>query len=368
MSEKKRAREDAYKTWVGCGQNFSEAERQLKREGLPVSRQTLTAWAERYDWKGRAARSEAEKQKEETAVSEAALVHALERQKQRYEVYFDAMQPGIVDNQACYAFCGLVKTIIAVRREAGNGKQEGKSAEQDLIVRNDEERVAAIEKMVDVQIGRILADPEKVNAGAFREIRGALDTIDRIREKMREPSLDTAAEAEGKSEEIEAMMREIATPEDAKAALWEVFSRMINSMLAHPQRLKVAEIERAQQYLSKMMSLETQAERIDTGTERKAAIERIEEAAILADVGLWTEDEAVGALQDFVRRQLSVMREDRGAARVGQVKAVRDAMELIDEMKARSAKQEAGSAEKKKGLSKEMAREIREKILKGDEA
>ena len=190
MSEKTQARELAYRTWIECGQNFSETERRLKRAdlGLPVSRQTLMAWAQKYDWKNRAASLEAEMQRQAASIAENGLVAALGKQKQRYEDYFEALAAGVVDNQACYAFCGLVKTMIAVRRRTEDRglrtEDEAPKTENEVparVISGDEERIAALEELVDVRIGRVLGDPEKVNAGTFREIREALAVIEQLK-------------------------------------------------------------------------------------------------------------------------------------------------------------------------------------------
>jgi hypothetical protein len=394
MNEKQRARELAYKVWVECGGNFSETERKLKRAdlGLPVSRQTLMSWAGKYDWKGRAARVEAEERKREAAVAEDGLVAALGKQKERYERYFDTMAEGVVDNQACYAFCGLVKTMIGVRRgktfTAETAEKESKSQitnSQSLITSdqspvtihkslNDEERIAALEEMVDLSIGRLLADPEKVNANAWKDIRGALALIEQLRAKT--STAEIAENAETEAIEVEKEMREIANPEDAKAALWEAFSRMIAAMLDHPEKVKVGEIERAMGYLEKMQGKGHEEHEVDTkraeegrGKEKaeepvKPEIDDIEEAEVLVDIGIWGEAEAIEALQGFVAKQLGMMRSETGAAKVGQVKAVKDAMELIEVLKKKIAPVDEGK--KKKGLSSETADEVRAKIFRGE--
>lgn len=184
MSEKRKARELAYKTWVECGQNFSETERRLGRAdlGLPVSRQTLMEWSNKYDWKGRAARVEAEEKKVEAELAENGLIKALGKQKERYEKYFDAMADGAVDNQACYAFCGLVKTMISVGRARtisrgdAEGAEEKKGEDREKepqayvaprVFVDEEDRIRGLEETVDLWIGRILADPGEGERGCL---------------------------------------------------------------------------------------------------------------------------------------------------------------------------------------------------------
>jgi hypothetical protein len=88
---------------------------------------------------------------------------------------------------------------------------------------------------------------------------------------------------------------------------------------------------------------------------------------VLTDVGLMTEEEAIEALQNFVRHQLWLMQTARGVARPAQVKAVKDAMELIEVLRRRSEDgRQKTDKEKRKGLSSEMAEELRRKLLMGE--
>lgn len=117
MSAKHEARELAYSVWRECGQNLSECERILNRDrGLPVSRQTLTEWAQKYDWKVRAARVEAVEAEVDDAVSDYGLLKSLLAQKKRYEAYFESLDPSAIDNQAMYAYNGVLKNLVELRR------------------------------------------------------------------------------------------------------------------------------------------------------------------------------------------------------------------------------------------------------------
>lgn len=144
----------------------------------------------------------------------------------------------------------------------------------------------------------------------------------------------------------------IVGPEDARAALWEVFSRMIGAMLAHPEKIKVGEIERAMAYLEKMkpdpqMIADEEPSLPVTNHESPVTINDIEEAEVLFDIGIWGEAQAIEALQGFVAKQLRIMKEGKGEGKAGQVKAVKDAMELIETLQAKSRKQEAANETKK---------------------
>lgn len=116
MSAKAEARDIAYRTWCECGQNLSETERRLNQNGLPVTRQTLAEWREKYDWPGRAARTEASCKERKEATSDEAILSSLLMQKERYEEYFTSLQKGQVDNQALYAYSALLKTLVELRQ------------------------------------------------------------------------------------------------------------------------------------------------------------------------------------------------------------------------------------------------------------
>jgi len=115
-------RELAYRTWRECGQNIELTLRTLKdRHGLPITKPTIYGWIEKYDWKGRAARAENEEIRATEAVvsDEARMVLDLEKQKTKYERYFDTLAETATDTQAMYAYTNLVKTIIDVKTRIG---------------------------------------------------------------------------------------------------------------------------------------------------------------------------------------------------------------------------------------------------------
>jgi hypothetical protein len=117
MGAKHEARELAYNTWRDCGQNLSETERRLSRDhGLPVSRQTLTDWCTKYDWKERAARVEIEASRQQTGTDDQTFLAALLAQKERYEKYFESLALGQVDNQATFAYSRLLKSLVEIRQ------------------------------------------------------------------------------------------------------------------------------------------------------------------------------------------------------------------------------------------------------------
>jgi hypothetical protein len=116
MSIDTELRELAYTIWRDNGRNLAKVERILKSEHrTPVSRQTLTAWKDQYGWEDRAAQAEAQEKllKDSTRV-ETLLVDLLAR-KQQYDRYFVTLDVSKPDNQATYAYAGLLKRIAEMQ-------------------------------------------------------------------------------------------------------------------------------------------------------------------------------------------------------------------------------------------------------------
>ncbi|NOZ81263.1 MAG: hypothetical protein GXP63_06350, partial [DPANN group archaeon] len=115
----------------------------------------LYSWRDKYDWKGRAARAEAEERKVKDAVmsDEARMIASLEAQKDRYEKYFESLGPQGADHQAIYAYTNLVKTIVDIKEKIQAQKASlFLDFMKDLIEwlsRNEPDSVDAIEKVFD---------------------------------------------------------------------------------------------------------------------------------------------------------------------------------------------------------------------------
>lgn len=122
-------RERTYRVWREQGQNVERTIRTMKREhDIPVTKPTLYAWIEKFDWKGRAARAETEERRvHDVAVTDEARILAdLEKQRQKYERYFDSLGETAIDPQATYAYNSLAKTITDIR-----GRMQGPEARVD---------------------------------------------------------------------------------------------------------------------------------------------------------------------------------------------------------------------------------------------
>ncbi len=134
-------RELAYTVWRECGQNMEMTLRKLRGEhGMKLSKPTLYAWREKYDWKGRAARAEAEERKAEAVRElsfEEKMIADLVRQKEKYEQYFESLGASPPDNQATYAYTGIVKAIIDIKKKL-KVSDALKKAEKDKKMSKDE--------------------------------------------------------------------------------------------------------------------------------------------------------------------------------------------------------------------------------------
>lgn len=148
-------REDAYETWRACGQNVEQALAALRSKGYSISKPTLYDWMEKYGWKDRATRAEVyEKKTGDQAMSaEARALASLEKVQERYEQYFDTLGVGKVDNQAMFAYTGIVKSITDIKAKTGAVKAAlFLDFMKDLIEwlgKNDPDAIDAIERNFD---------------------------------------------------------------------------------------------------------------------------------------------------------------------------------------------------------------------------
>ena len=116
----KENQELAFRTWRACGQNIELTIRTLKRDhGLPISKPTLYDWIDKFNWKDRAARADAEEQKADDAQMsfEEKMLADLVKQKEKYERYFETLKEGVTDNQATYAYTALVRLIADIKKK-----------------------------------------------------------------------------------------------------------------------------------------------------------------------------------------------------------------------------------------------------------
>lgn len=148
-------RELAFRTWRECGQNIELTVRTLKdRDGLPVTKPTLYNWIDKFNWKERAARAEAEEQKAgDIQVSfEEKMLADLAKQKGKYERYFETLDDATPDNQAMYAYTALVRLIADIRKKSLPERQ-GKRVAADTargarVVGLTDKKVAEIRKKI----------------------------------------------------------------------------------------------------------------------------------------------------------------------------------------------------------------------------
>jgi len=110
-------REQAYQLWLENNRNLTKVERMLRTlHRTPVSRQTLTAWRDDYGWVERAGAAEAQEKLLKDATKIETLLTDLIARKQGYDKYFENLSVGSVDNQATYAYAGLLKKIAEMQQ------------------------------------------------------------------------------------------------------------------------------------------------------------------------------------------------------------------------------------------------------------
>ena len=105
-------REQAFLFWYDT-RNDSEVVRLLKNHGYNITRTTIASWRVKLDWNTRASNIDAKKQAaQDTTISfEETLLQDLQKQKERYDVYFDNLPAGKVDNQAMYVYNQLCEKL-----------------------------------------------------------------------------------------------------------------------------------------------------------------------------------------------------------------------------------------------------------------
>lgn len=111
-------KEQAFLFWYDT-RNDSEVVRLLKNRGYNITRTTIATWRVKLDWNTRASNIDAKKQAaQDTTISfEETLLQDLQKQKERYDVYFDNLPAGKVDNQAMYVYNQLCEKLINLRNK-----------------------------------------------------------------------------------------------------------------------------------------------------------------------------------------------------------------------------------------------------------
>ena len=135
-------REQAFLFWYDT-RNDSETVRLLSNAGYSITRTTIATWRVKLDWNTRASNIDAKKQAaQDTTISfEESLLLDLQKQKERYDVYFDNLPSGKVDNQAMYVYNQLCEKLISLRSKI-NPKDKKK------VVGLNNENVEAIKKEI----------------------------------------------------------------------------------------------------------------------------------------------------------------------------------------------------------------------------
>lgn len=111
-------REQAFLFWYDT-RNDSEVVRLLSGAGYNITRATISSWREKYSWEIRAESIDVKKQAaQDVSISfEESLLLDLQKQKERYDVYFDNLPAGKVDNQAMYVYNQLCEKLINLRNK-----------------------------------------------------------------------------------------------------------------------------------------------------------------------------------------------------------------------------------------------------------
>lgn len=182
-------REFAYTVWRECGQNLSECHRKMNGEhDYVISRQSLHEWKTKYDWEGRAARTDAEKMMMIDATSNDAILAPLLKQKTKYEDYFDGLPIGKVDNQAVYGYNAILKTMIEIKQKMEDRKKAGEAKhvpDSGIMIKTPEDAVTALQTAVENKLNAMLSQTGSVSLKGVQEMEKALAMIEKMKTRYR---------------------------------------------------------------------------------------------------------------------------------------------------------------------------------------
>jgi hypothetical protein len=156
------AKDKAFKAWRRCGQNMEETLREMNKLGYAgITRPTLYAWKDEYQWEDRAARADTQERKVNDAElsPDARAVLDLTKQKEKYERYFETLPPNQIDHQATYAYTSLVKTIKDIQSKGSCDKAaviiEVMGELVDFLVEKDKELAKAFDPYIEKFMARL---------------------------------------------------------------------------------------------------------------------------------------------------------------------------------------------------------------------
>lgn len=112
-------REQAFLFWYDT-RNDSEVVRLLSNAGYSITRTTIASWREKYGWETRAENIDVKKQaaSDNKITFEESLFLDLQRQKERYDAYFENLEAGKVDNQAMYVYNQILEKLLSLKNKA----------------------------------------------------------------------------------------------------------------------------------------------------------------------------------------------------------------------------------------------------------
>ncbi len=111
-------KEQAFLFWYEC-RNDSKVVRMLKSAGYDITRTTVASWRERYDWQQRASNMDVKKQaaQDVSITFEESLFLDLQKQKDRYDAYFESLEAGEIDNQAMYVYNQILEKLLNLKNK-----------------------------------------------------------------------------------------------------------------------------------------------------------------------------------------------------------------------------------------------------------
>jgi hypothetical protein len=102
-------REAAFRAYVSCGGNLKETVKELKRQKLDISEETLKKWVKLFNFQQRLERADAILLAESRGLVSDNVVNFLYAQAMRYMLYLEGLTEP--DNQAVFALLHVLKTL-----------------------------------------------------------------------------------------------------------------------------------------------------------------------------------------------------------------------------------------------------------------
>lgn len=106
-------RNNAFRAFISCGGNLTETQAALKRLGLPLTTDTLSEWAQRFNWRERMKQADMVSLMSGRPFDRQLIVDGLARHIATYDALF-MTSPELVDVEITQAYCALLRVGMKI--------------------------------------------------------------------------------------------------------------------------------------------------------------------------------------------------------------------------------------------------------------